>query len=162
SQAGEVVDNDLGSVRDVTLRQAGRIPGLSYLPDFITSEEEMRLLELVDSMPWSHEYSRRRQHYGQAYYAGQESKIEILPLPGWRVAARQLTCRRRVHTHAQICIMYHHSHCRCRNPGAFPELAAVSRAKVAGRGRGGEAAGEVVGHGECGLEDGYCRARLVV
>ncbi len=83
SQAGEAVHSDLSVLRDETLRQASRISGLRYLPDFISPAEEARLLELVDAMPWSSEYSRRRQHYGQAYYAGQERKIEILPLPGW-------------------------------------------------------------------------------
>ena len=42
-------------------------PGLIYRPDFITEEEEKKLLACIDENEWSNELQRRVQHYGWRY-----------------------------------------------------------------------------------------------
>ena len=62
---------------------AAVIPGLTYIPDFITSEEEERILARVDSGVWNHEYSRRRQQFGYRYDYKSEHLTHLGPLPDW-------------------------------------------------------------------------------
>jgi hypothetical protein len=83
SNIGEPVDEWSGSLREINFREAARAPDLTYVPEFITVEEEDRLIASIDKMAWSHEYSRRRQHYGYAYHPGGEEKVQVLPLPVW-------------------------------------------------------------------------------
>ena len=45
----------------------GPIAGLTYLPHFITDEEQMKIIALLDKAEWSGELSRRVQHYGFKY-----------------------------------------------------------------------------------------------
>lgn len=40
------------------------LSGLSYRDDYITPEEEARLIVEIDKQPWSMELLRRRQWYG--------------------------------------------------------------------------------------------------
>jgi alkylated DNA repair protein alkB family protein 8 len=60
------------------------IPGLTYLDDFITNEEETRLVNYIDSMPWSTKISRRTQHYGFEYDYNSKTvskETETPPIP---------------------------------------------------------------------------------
>lgn len=41
--------------------------GLIYLPDFISMEESLKLIEYIDNQLWSSELNRRVQHYGYRY-----------------------------------------------------------------------------------------------
>src|SRR5687768_16525340 len=59
------------------------IPGLIYIPDFITKAEERRILERVDSGEWNYEYSRRRQQFGYRYDYKSEHLTHLGPLPDW-------------------------------------------------------------------------------
>jgi alkylated DNA repair dioxygenase AlkB len=43
------------------------IPGLEYIPEYISPEYEQELINLVDSQPWNLELKRRTQHYGYKY-----------------------------------------------------------------------------------------------
>ncbi|WP_394793070.1 alpha-ketoglutarate-dependent dioxygenase AlkB [Armatimonas sp.] len=43
------------------------IMGMSYYPEFLTSEQEASLLAFVDSQPWNDTLSRATQHYGYRY-----------------------------------------------------------------------------------------------
>lgn len=43
------------------------IPGLTYIPDFITRNEEAVLLAAIDEQPWLNDLKRRVQHYGYKY-----------------------------------------------------------------------------------------------
>jgi alkylated DNA repair dioxygenase AlkB len=43
------------------------VGGLDYLPDYISRDEERRLLRHVDSRPWSTHWQRRTQYYGRRY-----------------------------------------------------------------------------------------------
>lgn len=62
------------------------ISGLSYYPDFITSEEEAFLISAIDSYPWIYDLKRRVQHYGYRYdyKSRQATKATYIgPLPDW-------------------------------------------------------------------------------
>ena len=41
--------------------------GLVYRTDFLSDSEELEVVEWIDGQPWDHDYSRRRQFYGQSY-----------------------------------------------------------------------------------------------
>lgn len=43
------------------------IPGLTYIPDFITRDEESALIDNIDNQPWLADLKRRVQHYGYKY-----------------------------------------------------------------------------------------------
>ena len=43
------------------------IPGLKYVSDFITVDEERALVEAIDQQPWLNNLKRRVQHYGYKY-----------------------------------------------------------------------------------------------
>ena len=65
------------------------IPGLSLVPDFVTPDEQGRILSAVDAAPWSSEMRRRVQHYGfrYDYRARSLSGLEAAaPLPPWAAA----------------------------------------------------------------------------
>jgi alkylated DNA repair dioxygenase AlkB len=57
------------------------IPGATYLEAFISLEEERALIAEIESGNWTHEFARRRQHYGVAY--GQTDFAHPSPLPPW-------------------------------------------------------------------------------
>jgi len=59
------------------------IPGLAYVPEFVTREEERDILAQVDAGEWDHEYSRRRQQFGYRYDYKSEHLTYIGPLPDW-------------------------------------------------------------------------------
>ena len=67
---------------DIT-ESAGVIPGLTYIPEFVTEEEERRILARVDSGEWNHEYSRRRQQFGYRYDYKSEHLTHLGSLPDW-------------------------------------------------------------------------------
>lgn len=43
------------------------ISGLSYIPDFISAQEQACLLSQIDQQPWLTDLKRRVQHYGYKY-----------------------------------------------------------------------------------------------
>lgn len=62
------------------------IEGLSYIPDFITQDEERELLDNIDVKPWLHDLRRRVQHYGYKYDYKARTVTQdnyIGPLPAW-------------------------------------------------------------------------------
>lgn len=56
-----------GLLFDTLPPAAPDIPGLQYLPDFITANEEHTLIEIIDQQPWLNDLKRRVQHYGYKY-----------------------------------------------------------------------------------------------
>jgi len=65
---------------------AAPIPGLIYIPEYISQQQENDLIRIIDAQPWITELKRRVQHYGYRYdYKARnitpESKLE--PLPEW-------------------------------------------------------------------------------
>jgi alkylated DNA repair dioxygenase AlkB len=62
------------------------VPGLTYLPNFLTGEEQAELLWEIDARPWLTELRRRVQHYGYKYdYKARsvDTSMRIGPLPEW-------------------------------------------------------------------------------
>ncbi len=58
------------------------IPGLTYVPEFISAGQEQELVERIERGEWSHEFARRRQHYGLDYSGGSAEK-KPQPMPEW-------------------------------------------------------------------------------
>ena len=73
-------------------------PGLIYRPDFVTEEEETRLLECIDCAEWITELQRRVQHYGWRYdykKRGIDGSAQAPELPEWaRELGRRLVDKR--------------------------------------------------------------------
>jgi alkylated DNA repair dioxygenase AlkB len=63
------------------------IPGLSYLPDYITAAEGSTLAAAIDCEPWDAAWDRRQQPYGATY--GSDDRAPP-PIPAW---GRQLAER---------------------------------------------------------------------
>ena len=62
------------------------IPGLAYLPEFISHEQEAELLRHIDAQCWITELKRRVQHYGYRYdykARGVSTESNLGPLPDW-------------------------------------------------------------------------------
>jgi len=56
------------------------IDGLNYVPDFLTKEEDDRLLALIEAGEWNTQWSRRTQSYGSSYDGTQSFSKEM---PYW-------------------------------------------------------------------------------
>lgn len=62
------------------------LPGLRYIPNYLSSDEQIHLLETIDWQPWSSELRRRVQHYGFRYdykKRAVEPSMYLGELPGW-------------------------------------------------------------------------------
>ncbi|MFP4386926.1 MAG: alpha-ketoglutarate-dependent dioxygenase AlkB [Alphaproteobacteria bacterium] len=62
------------------------IPRLTYIPDFITGDEESSLIAAIDAQPWLNDLKRRVQHYGYKYdYKARAvtNDAYLGPLPDW-------------------------------------------------------------------------------
>lgn len=60
--------------------------GLSLIPEFISTDEEQKLINLVDSSDWLGDLRRRVQHYGWKYDYRSRSiqpSSYLGPLPEW-------------------------------------------------------------------------------
>ena len=62
-------------------RERIQIPGATYVPDFVTAEEEREIIRHIEAGGWSHEFARRRQHYGIGYE--KPDWKNPAPLPEW-------------------------------------------------------------------------------
>lgn len=63
--------------------------GLLIVPDFITSDHEFNLIELIDAVPWDASMSRRVQHHGWRYdYKARkvDEAAYLGSLPDWATA----------------------------------------------------------------------------
>jgi alkylated DNA repair dioxygenase AlkB len=66
-----------------------RVPGLVYVPDFVSVEEETGLLAAIDAAPWRADLKRRVQHYGYRYdYKSRtvDRSMYLGELPAWASA----------------------------------------------------------------------------
>lgn len=59
------------------------VPGLSYVTDYVTKDEERELLAAIDRHPWRTEWDRRRQIYGLSYGSARGEARVLGPLPSW-------------------------------------------------------------------------------
>ena len=55
------------------------IPGLRYLPEYLSEQDERELAAAIDRLPWNTDWKRRRQPYG----AGYGTRGDAPPIPGW-------------------------------------------------------------------------------
>jgi hypothetical protein len=55
------------------------IDGFRYYPDFLSSEEAQRIMDIIDSNPWRNAVRRRQQFYGDIYYHTPHDVPEIQP-----------------------------------------------------------------------------------
>ena len=81
-----------GLLFDILPPAAPNIPGLQYLPNFITSNEERALIEVIDRQQWLHDLKRRVQHYGYKYdYKARAvtAASYLGPLPDWLMPVTQ-------------------------------------------------------------------------
>lgn len=63
------------------------IAGLTYIPDFITEEEEEDLLREIDAREWdSGKLKRRTQSYGTRYHYRKHSVSEMPPIPDFMLS----------------------------------------------------------------------------
>ncbi len=67
------------------------VPGLQYIPEYITEDQEQKLIAAVDKKEWLTELKRRVQHYGFKYnYKRGVKKLDPAPaLPRWAVNLAQ-------------------------------------------------------------------------
>ena len=66
--------------------EPAEVPGLTYVPEFLSKDEETTIVMEIDKRDWSEELQRRVQHYGWRYdyKARQVDPIMRLgPLPPW-------------------------------------------------------------------------------
>lgn len=71
---------------DIKEHTAPDISGLTYIPDFITREEECSLTTNIDSQFWLKDLKRRVQHYGHKYDYKARAVTDdsyLGPLPSW-------------------------------------------------------------------------------
>jgi alkylated DNA repair dioxygenase AlkB len=71
---------------DVTESGVPPIPGLRYLPDYLTEADERALAEAIGASPWNTKWKRRRQPYGGGY--GKADQVPPIPDWGRRLADR--------------------------------------------------------------------------
>ena len=69
------------------------VPGLTYVPDFLSEREETELVAAIDGAGWNSDLQRRVQHYGWRYdYKARQIDVSMRlgPLPEWaaRLAGR--------------------------------------------------------------------------
>jgi alkylated DNA repair dioxygenase AlkB len=77
---------------DIEEKSVPEIPGLQYLPDFISVNEEQALIEAIDGQPWLNDLRRRVQHYGYKYdYKARSVTADsyLGALPDWLMPAAQ-------------------------------------------------------------------------
>lgn len=71
---------------DTLTAPAPSIPGLIYMPEYISPLQEAELTHIIDIQPWITELKRRVQHYGYRYdYKARNVAPEsrLGPLPKW-------------------------------------------------------------------------------
>src|SRR5947209_1127658 len=63
----------------VTTADVPPIPGLRYLPEYVSAAQERALAEAIDGLPWNTQWHRRRQPYRAGYGTGGAAP----PIPDW-------------------------------------------------------------------------------
>jgi alkylated DNA repair dioxygenase AlkB len=74
------------------LKQAKMISGLHLAEEVVTPEEEFRLVDYIEMMPWDTTLSRRVQQYGHSYVYKSEER-EVTPVQEWALDLFE-KCRR--------------------------------------------------------------------
>lgn len=69
-----------------------QVPGLAYVPNFLSEAEESEILAAIDRSEWRSDLARRVQHYGWRYdYKARrvDSTMRLGPLPSWAAELSQ-------------------------------------------------------------------------
>jgi alkylated DNA repair dioxygenase AlkB len=72
----------------VARKQLFDIPGLDYMPDFVSADVEQKILQALDQETWLGDLERRVQHYGYKYnYKSRriDETMRVGELPSWLV-----------------------------------------------------------------------------
>jgi alkylated DNA repair dioxygenase AlkB len=72
--------------KDVNTEIIKDIPGLNLLYDFVSTKEELKLIEAIDNSPWLDDLKRKVQHYGFKYdykLRRIDESLRIGDLPIW-------------------------------------------------------------------------------
>ena len=98
TEAGDVSDPPQGAQRPTQAKaevpsQDAKPHGLHYRPDFITEEEEERLIACIEASEWSPQLQRRVQHYGWRYDYRKRQIDESMRLDALPVWADELAQR---------------------------------------------------------------------
>ncbi len=65
------------------------IPGLDFVADFVTLDEELMLMHAADSGTWSTQWKRRTQWYGARYGVEAAEDAAKREIPGWAGVIRE-------------------------------------------------------------------------
>lgn len=72
--------------QNLSIREFPEVPGLGYISNFLSPEEEQTIITNLDNAPWSTELERRVQHYGFKYnYRSRriDESMRVGALPQW-------------------------------------------------------------------------------
>ncbi len=88
-------------MRQLSLHAAPRlpvpdVPGLGYVEDWITQDDERELLAAIDRQHWKMDWERRRQIYGLSYGSARSEPRVLGPLPQWLVPLAERVVRERL------------------------------------------------------------------
>lgn len=75
------------------------VPGLTYVPNFLSDVEEAEIVEKIDQNEWQKDLKRRVQHYGWRYdYVNRQIDpgMRIDKLPDWAVAVAERLVERKI------------------------------------------------------------------
>ncbi len=75
------------------------VPGLTYVPNFLSDTEEAEIVAKIDRHEWSNKLKRRVQHYGWRYdYVNRQIDpgMRIDKLPDWAVAVAERLVERKI------------------------------------------------------------------
>ena len=79
SVSSKNINNNMDTVTTRTKESVREIDGLTYIPNFLSDEEQIKLVNLIDSNPFSTVIHRRQQYYGEVYYHTSKDVSEIQP-----------------------------------------------------------------------------------
>ena len=68
------------SINNTRIMNPINIPGLLYLPEFVTKREQQEILKLIYSKEWSTVLHRRQQFYGKVYFHTTHDLQQIQPV----------------------------------------------------------------------------------
>ena len=83
---GDAEDVHLSRVDNLDQDAVPEIPGLAYVPGFLSPAEQERASEAIDESDWMSTLERKVQHYGWRYdYRSRvvTAEMQIGPLPDW-------------------------------------------------------------------------------
>ena len=94
--AGRLPQPPTAPVADTVVQRA-RIPGLTYVPDFLSAAEERKIVAEIDQNDWIDDLKRRVQHYGWRYdYKARKVNVTMRlgQMPGWAQTIAQRLVQR--------------------------------------------------------------------